>query len=126
MKKCLIVLLIISMVFSSTLLKLWRCESLADNQPVWPMFRYDSGNTGRCPYNTAQNGGGLKWKLNIQGLPAIGSDGTIYILCNYLYAINPDDGTEPFDFYNNSVEAAAHGALFKVTGVSDDGPGFYM
>lgn len=41
-------------------------------------------------------------------------------------AINPDDGTEPFDFYNNSVEAAAHGALFKVTGVSDDGPGFYM
>lgn len=92
MKKYLIVLLIISMVFSSTLLKLWRCESLADNQPVWPMFRYDSGNTGQCPYNTAQNGGGLKWKLNMQGLPAIGLDGTLYILNNYLYAINPDNG----------------------------------
>ena len=40
--------------------------------------------------------------------------------------INHDDDTEPFDLYNNSVEAASDGALFKITGVRDDGPGFYM
>ncbi|MBP8708144.1 MAG: PQQ-binding-like beta-propeller repeat protein [Caldisericia bacterium] len=93
MKKYLAILLIISMVFSMILLETERYKVLADGQPIWPMFRYDSGNTGQCPYNTAQNGGSLKWKLNMQGLPTIGSDGTIYILSNYLYAINPDNGT---------------------------------
>lgn len=40
--------------------------------------------------------------------------------------VDSDDEIEPFDFYINSVEAASHGALFKLSGDRDDGPGFYM
>jgi outer membrane protein assembly factor BamB len=60
------------------------------------MFRYNTQHTGRCPYDTSNNNGTLKWRYQIgtwtDSSPAIASDGTIYVgsYDNYLYAINPD------------------------------------
>ncbi|OPY25678.1 MAG: outer membrane biogenesis protein BamB [Methanomethylovorans sp. PtaU1.Bin073] len=103
MKKTAVVLLTILMLFS--LLKGALRENVvkADGQPIWSMFRYNAQNTGQCPYSTLNNGGGLKWKFNVNGgsAPVIGSDGTIYIGSGFLYALNPD-GTLKWKYQGDS------------------------
>ena len=60
-------------------------------------------HTGRCPYDTANVDGTVKWKLKLSNLycssPAIGKDGTLYVVSTYnhdyvdtgvLYAITQD------------------------------------
>lgn len=63
----------------------------------WPMFRHDSSHTGRGPYDTSGNGGGLLWRFRTQGpimfsSPAVAADGTIYVGSGdgHLYAVLPN------------------------------------
>jgi len=64
-----------------------------NTKPIWAMFHYNSQHTGRCPYDTSNNNGTLKWRYQtgswVHSSPAIASDGTIYVGPD-LYAINPD------------------------------------
>ncbi|MBC7195278.1 MAG: PQQ-binding-like beta-propeller repeat protein, partial [Caldisericia bacterium] len=65
------------------------------------MYKYNNQRTGRCPYDTTNNMGELKWKYNsdcrIKYHPVIASDGTIYFYSEcvttrqFLFcAVNPD------------------------------------
>ncbi|MCH7760946.1 PQQ-like beta-propeller repeat protein, partial [candidate division TA06 bacterium] len=68
----------------------------------WPMIHHDQFHTGRSIYNGPETPT-LKWTFitgsSIRSSPAIGADGTIYIVSQdgYLYAINPN-GTEKWRF----------------------------
>jgi outer membrane protein assembly factor BamB len=72
-------------------------EFTEQNPNPWPMFRHDLNHTGRSPYDTSDNDGQLKWKLETGdkisfSSPAIASDGTVYIGSQdgYLYAVYPN------------------------------------
>jgi len=96
MKKFIIVVLTILMLFSLFKGTLRENVVEGDSQPIWAMFHYNPQHTGRCPYDTSANNGNLKWVLKIGGSnnssPAIASDGTIYVGSGdgCLYAISPD------------------------------------
>lgn len=66
---------------------------------AWPMYCHDVRHTGRSPYSTANNPGGVKWffetDYGVESSPAIDKNGTIYVGSDtgYLHALNPD-GTE--------------------------------
>jgi uncharacterized repeat protein (TIGR02543 family) len=96
MKKTIAILMTILMLFTLFQGALRENGVKAQDQPIWPMFLYNAQHTGRCPYDTSNNNGTLKWRYQtgewIWSSPAIASDGTIYIGSNddYLYAINPD------------------------------------
>jgi len=97
MRKIISILLTVLVLFSLFQGALRENTVKADNQPIWPMFRYNAQHTGRCPYDTSNNNGTLKWRYQtgswIFSSPAIASDGTIYVgsWTDYsLYAINPD------------------------------------
>jgi hypothetical protein len=78
----------------------WNIEPLG-TEPQWSMFMHDPQHTGRTSFVGPENPK-LKWKFETPGkpnIPAIGSDGTIYLpvgecyldsLDYFLYAINPD------------------------------------
>jgi len=94
MKKSIAVLLIVLMLFSLISGALRENVVKANSQPIWAMFHYNPQHTGRCPYDTSNNNGTLKWRYQtgdivINSSPAIASDGTIYVgsYDNYLYAI---------------------------------------
>ena len=60
----------------------------------WPMFHHNLQHTGRSPYKGPETPT-LKWSFTTGGVimyssPAIGSDGTIYVGSDKLYAINPN------------------------------------
>jgi len=103
MKKLVVILLTILMLFSFFQGALRGNAANADSQPIWPMFHYNVQHTGQCPYNTSKNNGRLKWRYQtgdeIRSSPAIASDGTIYVGSDdkYFYAINPN-GTIKWEF----------------------------
>jgi len=96
MKKTVVILLTILMLFTLFQGALRVSVVKAGSAPIWPMFHYNAQHTGQCPYDTSKNNGTLKWKYetgdDINSAPAIGSDGTIYVGSedHYLYAINPN------------------------------------
>ena len=97
------------------------------SQPIWPMFHYSRQHTGQCPYSTENNNGTLKWKYPtgdcVDSSPAIGSDGTIYVGSNGLYALNPD-GTLKWKYptrgyvINSSPAIGSDGTIY--VGSNDD------
>ena len=93
MKKAVVVLLTILMLFTLFQGALRESVVKAVSTPIWPMFHYNAQRTGQCPYDTSKNNGTLKWKYEtgdvIYSAPAIASDGTIYVGSedHYLYAI---------------------------------------
>ena len=68
----------------------------------WPMFRQNTLHTGLGIGSGATST--LKWKFvtgaNVNGSPAIGADGTIYVgsYDDNVYAINPADGSQKWKF----------------------------
>ena len=103
-------ILIISIIFTLFFIISSLAFSLSTTSSPWPMFRHDPQHTGRSPYKGNEINM-FKWKFsirsnewsgNIDSSPAIGSDGTIYVLadsfcgplgvtpCECLWAINPN------------------------------------
>lgn len=84
-------------------------SQVKDSEPIptniiWPMYCYDTRHTGRSPYSTENNRGGLKWtfRTELNGIlssPAIGADGTIYVGGGFgsMYAVYPN-GTEKWEY----------------------------
>ncbi len=74
----------------------------------WPLFGHDSRHTGRSPYITVDNLGGLKWKFTtdwlIETSPVIDKNNTIYVASwNYLFAIYPN-GTEKWRWNHPTLQ----------------------
>jgi len=88
---------------------------------AWPMFGYNAQHTGRSPYNTTTNLGGLKWKFEtdwmVESSPIIDNNNTIYVSSwNYLFAVNPN-GTEKWrwrhdELYGCSPALAKDGTIY--------------
>jgi outer membrane protein assembly factor BamB len=75
---------------------------------AWPMFGHDLRHTGRSPYSTVDNLGGLKWKFTtdwlIETSPVIDKNNTIYVASwNYLFAIYPN-GTEKWRWNHPTLQ----------------------
>jgi len=110
-------------------------DTIASDAPIsfdgpmnssWPMFGHDSRHTGRSPYSTADNFGGIKWKFTtewgIETSPVIDKNNTIYVTSwNYLYALYPN-GTEKWRWnyttlQDSSPVLADDGTLYIGTNV---------
>jgi hypothetical protein len=123
MKKSVVILLTILMLFTLFQGALVRNMVKADSQPIWPMPGYNAQRTGQCQYDTSGNNGVWKWRYYITdngnswiSSPAIASDGTIYVGSdNGLYAINPD-GTIKWKLagrsFNTSPAIASDGTIY--------------
>ena len=82
---------------------------------AWPMFHHDPQHTGQSPYLGVQSAN-LLWKRYLSNnyvvsSPAIGSDGTIYVGSNALYAINPTTGVEKWYFYTGGYNVVSSPAI---------------
>jgi len=104
-----------------TLENLTLTKTLGLANTPWPMLYHDPQHTGRSPY-VGPASPTLKWRFktenSIRSSPAIGADGTIYVVSwdGYLYAIDPD-GTEKWrfeatDFIDSSPAIGADGTIY--------------
>ncbi len=101
---------------------------------VWPMLSRDVRHTSLSTVDAGANPGQLKWVYDmvdqygtspvcLDGSPAIGADGTIYVGCNqFLYAVNAD-GTLKWKFatgiaVESSPAIGADGTIY--VGSNDD------
>jgi outer membrane protein assembly factor BamB len=85
----------------------------------WPMLGHDARHTGRSPYSTAENYGGIKWTFQtdppITSSPILDKKGNIYFTSwRYLYALYPN-GTEIWRWQEN------HDLIQSSPVISDDG-----
>lgn len=71
-------------------------EHQAATPAMWPMVGYDPAHTGRCPHDTSDNDGQLKWwyKTHAAFSPVIGADGTVYLGCDEMLQACKPDGSE--------------------------------
>ena len=101
--------------------------SSATAEHIWPMFQYDRGNTGRCPYpGITTDSPETQWSYDTGGQvlssPAIAEDGTIYIGsdANHLYAFNPDGSvfTDPVICSPATHQRLQEGLLLLYTGLT--------
>ena len=132
MKKHLISLLVLFLFLSTSIvgistqnekMAVEKSSSISDGRLMnssWPMLCHDTRHTGRSPYNTENNRGGLKWTFTtelfgILASPTISSDGTIYIGggYNYLYAIYPN-GTEKWKYQTGFT-------IYSAPAIGEDG-----
>jgi outer membrane protein assembly factor BamB len=127
MRKFLVVFLIALTITFSFKVYFKITDLISSSQPIWPMYKYDRARTGRCPYDTSDNTGKVRWKFEAEDTlnyaPVIDSDGTIYVGGQgYLYAIKPD-GTLKWKFQkeNHYFHVPAIGLDGKIYVACSDG-----
>ncbi len=77
----------------------------------WPLFGHDSRHTGRSPYSTADNLGGIKWKYStewsLDTSPVLDNNHTIYIVSlDDLLAISTN-GTEKWRWSHSALGSSS-------------------
>jgi len=87
------IVLVLLLIMSALMVYLPKAAKADLAESPWPMYGHDPQHTRRSAYIAAQSSN-IKWTYDtgdyVYSSPAIGSDGTIYVLSNYLHAINPD------------------------------------